>query len=494
MARLFGAVFLAMACIFTVGCVQSGSVSAKDREGMSDQPDTSSVSAAGNSGRIERSEEDASHISQTSHANEEDKVQWFIAGRPEQVKCPLLADESGTVEPDYDSDEYQQWMQQRFGRMDYYSDNAKEMSMFYRNLITELSIDSNLENVVVSPVNIYLVTTALADCTGAETQRELLSMLGAETIEQVNGIAQNVFMANYIDDGLVKSTFANLLCLNRNMSVEKQTLEKLSEEAHIDICVGDPAGQSMNDHYRRWLNDQTGAHLEESVSGESLVEDSRITLASANYLKTSWRTKFLPEKTYKGVFHGASGDEECDMMSAQIPQLYFKGQGYAMTALELESGGKVWIILPDQGKEIHSVLKESEALDILCSNGQVPNVEQARVNIHIPVFDQQSYLDLKELYKKMNVTGLFAEGGDFSILTGSKARIPVSSIRHAAHLSIDENGVEGAAYTTVSELTSIVFLEDVDFNADRPFCAAVTGEDGSVLFWTEIKSIKPGMR
>ena len=466
---------------------------------MSDQPDTSSSSAAAeNSSRIEGEEESTSQIGQVSTANAEDEVEWFIAARPEQVKCPLL-DESGTednlpVEPDYDSEKYQQWMQQRFDRMDYYSDNAKDMSLFYRNLITELSTDSSLENIVVSPVNIYLVSTALADCTAGETQSELLSMLGGEALEQVKETAHKVYMANYIDDGIVKSTFANLLCLNKNMPAEKKELDRLSEEAHVDICVGDPAGQSMNDQYRKWLNDQTGAYLEESVSEESLVEDSRITLASANYLKTSWRTKFLPENTYKAVFNGASGNEDCDMMSAQIPQLYFKGQGYAITALELESGGKMWVILPDQGEEIHSVLKQSEALDIVCSNGQVPDVKQARVNIHIPVFDQQSSLDLKELYKKMNVTGLFAEGGDFSPLTGTESPVPVSSIRHVTRLSIDENGVEGAAYTTVSELTSVVFLEDVDFIVDRPFCAAVTGEDGSVLFWTEIRNIKPEMK
>ena len=59
----------------------------------------------------------------------------------------------------------------------------------------------------------------------------------------------------------------------------------------------------------------------------------------------------------------------------------------------------------------------------------------------------------------------------------------MSKAEHAANLSIDEEGVTGAAYTDIGLCGAGMPPEEVvDFVLDRPFLFLVTSRDGSILF------------
>ena len=108
----------------------------------------------------------------------------------------------------------------------------------------------------------------------------------------------------------------------------------------------------------------------------------------------------------------------------------------------------------------------------------------------VPKFDVSSKLDLKELLSGLGVTDAFdAEKADFTALTEDVKDIFISKADHAARVTIDEEGVTGAAYVDMAYAGAGMPEEEVDFVLDRPFLFFVTGSDGSVLFAGVVNNI-----
>ena len=59
----------------------------------------------------------------------------------------------------------------------------------------------------------------------------------------------------------------------------------------------------------------------------------------------------------------------------------------------------------------------------------------------------------------------------------------LSQAKHAARVTVDEEGVTAAAYTVMMVCgTAAPPEEEVDFRLDRPFLTMVTSQDGLLLF------------
>ncbi len=93
--------------------------------------------------------------------------------------------------------------------------------------------------------------------------------------------------------------------------------------------------------------------------------------------------------------------------------------------------------------------------------------------------------ELKDGLMALGVTDVFdAKASDFSPMTTDTDGLFVSRTDHAARVSVDEKGVEAAAYTVISaDATGLLLADDeIDFILDRPFLFVVTGSDGLPLF------------
>ena len=86
--------------------------------------------------------------------------------------------------------------------------------------------------------------------------------------------------------------------------------------------------------------------------------------------------------------------------------------------------------------------------------------------------------------RALGVTDVFDAGkADFSPLTDKADAIFLSQAKHAARVTIDEEGVVAAAYTVMVACGAALPPDErVEFTLDRPFLFAVTGESGEILF------------
>ena len=104
------------------------------------------------------------------------------------------------------------------------------------------------------------------------------------------------------------------------------------------------------------------------------------------------------------------------------------------------------------------------------------------VNAAVPKFDIASEHELSDTLKSLGITNAFSpETADFSALSDGDAVL--SSIQHAARMTIDEEGATAAAFTVaMEEGAAMPPEEETDFILNRPFVVAITTRDGLPLF------------
>ena len=103
----------------------------------------------------------------------------------------------------------------------------------------------------------------------------------------------------------------------------------------------------------------------------------------------------------------------------------------------------------------------------------------------VPKFDVVSDLDLLPGLKALGVTdALDWTVSDYTPLTAGNDEIFLAQARHAARVSIDEEGCEAVAYTVLAgdNTTGLPPDDEVDFTLDRPFLFAIEGPDRLPLF------------
>jgi serpin B len=99
----------------------------------------------------------------------------------------------------------------------------------------------------------------------------------------------------------------------------------------------------------------------------------------------------------------------------------------------------------------------------------------------LPRFDVKADTPLNDLMKELGVKAAFdAQAADFQPLTATPAFL--SSVRQAARVKIDEEGVEAAAFTEMAVCTSSLPMGEVEMTLDRPFLFAIYDANGLPLF------------
>lgn len=81
------------------------------------------------------------------------------------------------------------------------------MESFIKATAAEL-LSGEGENIVYSPLNVYIALAMLAETTDGDTRKQLLNLLDASDIEVLRKRANTLWNANYNDDGLTSSILA----------------------------------------------------------------------------------------------------------------------------------------------------------------------------------------------------------------------------------------------------------------------------------------------
>lgn len=406
---------------------------------------------------------------------------------PENIPYPDESDyvdqKTGEISDAFWTD-YEKWSAQRRENRNRTVANSDRLYDFFSASMKEFLSDTNGENRIYSPVNVYMALAMLAEITDGESRAQILALLGADDMESLRTQASSVWNANYCKDGTVTSVLANSLWLNEKITYKQETLDLLAEIYYASSYQGEMGSDAFNRELQNWLNEQTGGLLEEQAEGIKLSADTILALASTLYYQAKWGDEFWEEATAEDVFHAPEKDVNCDFMHQSGGRSYYRGDRFSAVPQYLENSGNMWLILPDEGVMPEELLEDGSVMKLIRSGDEWEDREFLTVNLSMPKFDVASNLDLIDGLKKLGITDVFdREISDFTPITKEAQELYVSKAEHAARVKVDEEGCTAAAYTVLAvEAGAVEVLEEVDFVLDRPFLFVITGESGMPLF------------
>ncbi len=345
-------------------------------------------------------------------------------------------------------------------------------------------------NRTYSPLNIYMALSMLAQVTDGESRKQILTALGSESVDALRQQANDVWNANYRDDGQVTSILSSSLWLNQNIKYNQDTMDILAKDFYASSYQGEMGSDEYNMLMRDWLNEQTEGELEEEIKDFALSPSTIMALGTAINFKAGWYDEFMEDKTASQTFHASSGDVETDFMHQSDERGdYYWGERFSAIGQSMVGSGAMWFLLPEEGVSPEELLADEEAMEFLFSTDPYAweKKKTVVVNKSIPKFDISSEFDLIEEMQELGITAVFEPGvADFTPMTTDvRDPIALSQASHAARVNIDEKGCDAAAFTVMEANATGAWTEpdeEVDFVLDRPFLFCITGESGLPLF------------
>ena len=381
-------------------------------------------------------------------------------------------------------DAYEAWNDDYRARRDLLEDYGGELDSFFTESIRQILADSQGQNKIYSPVNVYMALGMLAEVTDAESRQQILALLGSDNVGDLRTQANTIWNANYMNDGINTSILASSLWLNEDVNFVQPTLDTLAQNYYASAYQGVMGSDELNHALQSWLDEQTGGLLSGEASDVFLEANTVMALAATINFHAKWCNEFYAETTQNGVFHGADGDIDCDFMHEDQTSYYW-GEKFSAVSKALENKSNMWFILPDEDVSVEELLQDEQMMEFILSDKyEWENNEYVTVHLSVPKFDVSSDMDLISDLKALGVTDVFDPAiSDFTPMTSDVGEICLSQAKHAVRVKIDEEGCTAASYTVMAAVAAgLPPEEEVDFVLDRPFVFVITGMGEMPLF------------
>lgn len=408
-------------------------------------------------------------------------AQLAVAMYPQMTQYP--GDEN------YNSDEYRQWSEDCLERQSYFG-CGEDLHTFFERTVTEFLSSDGTENLVYSPLSTYMALAMIAETASGNTQKQILDLIGVDSIEVLREQAHAVWNANYRDDGLVTSLIANSVWLNSERDFHQETLNALAEYYYTSTYNGEMGDEAYIQAMRDWMNAQTRDALKDQVNSLKIPSDTVMALISTIYFCAKWEFGFSEKNNTQSVFHGASGDEACVFMNQFDDGAYYWGEHFSAVEKRLMGNASMYFILPEEGMMPKELLGDDEVRSFLFARDW-KNKSYPLIDLSVPKFNVSNEVDLKKGLENLGVTDCFdSTKADFSPLMDEDADLFIGKMNHGASFEIDEEGVVGAAMTMVLYFDTAAPLDRIEFTLDRPFLFVVQSDDGMPLFVGTVNQIK----
>jgi len=407
-----------------------------------------------------------------------------LCGYPLQEKFSML---SGEYDPE-EYDRYYEWKRKTRERYERYGENIGDISHFVNAGVEEFLGCADGENLVFSPLNVYMALGLLAETCEGDSREQILSILGESDMESLRENAKALWTGNYRDDGVVTSLLGAAMWLDDTVPARPDLAKVIAENYFASTYRGDTGTDLFDSSVKAWLNDQTRGLLSEYTDGFETTPETLMTLATTVYFKAGWDEEFSKESTKEDIFHSEDGDVTCEFMHETGSSRYYEGKNFSATSKTFRDGGDMWFILPDEGVEAESLFSDKEALEFINGKGRETlgaDFEDYRYRrLSVPKFDVGGSIDLEKGLRELGVSDIFdVDKADFSPLTGDDdTELCVTDAIHSARVKIDEEGCEAAAITQLLAGTGGMPDEIIDFKLDRPFIFVITSDVDLPLF------------
>lgn len=357
-------------------------------------------------------------------------------------------------------------------------------------------------NFTVSPASVYSALAATAVCTAGETKAELLTSLGVSEEELAAGYgAYYRSLTRRIAEterGNGKCTIANAVWVNEDTHVREECLKKLSENIYCHAYSADFEGdnKAANEALRSFVKREAGGLIDKDLK---LGEETSFAVVSVLHVKDVWNM-FGEEiaVTAPVPFTAADGSTK----SVALLQSYYEPGRAAETVCaayfyaQTYHGYRLKLIMPKEGHDMAEVFGAENLAAVNAATDFAADDHGRKIHYftrcHFPAFTASFDGDVRSALIALGIGKMFSGGeADFSALTDTLSYC--TGVEHAAKLTVDRRGIEGAAVTVepMAGSPGPDGYENVyeDFILNGPFAFLLTDPYGSVLFSGVVREV-----
>lgn len=270
-----------------------------------------------------------------------------------------------------------------------------------------------------------------------------------------------------------------------NMPIETGTMfliddaAKLNAKTTKDFVFDDLQSDGIVDLVNSYVSDKTHKLIPTLIT-QPFGEDTRAVILDTLYFKGAWEHKFDKNATDKQVFHGTNGDVETDFMHTSYDD-YGVNVDDKIIELAYENSNLVMDICYDIGDKT----LDTAFSDYVSKSNDLQLVYSYDVNLSMPKFETESFVNLTDTCKSLGMTNMFDPAccGDFKSLADD---VYVSDIVQKTKIIVDEEGTEAAAVTMMTMDAACAAPEEpqiLDIIIDKPFVYAIRDTETNIILF-----------
>lgn len=356
--------------------------------------------------------------------------------------------------------------------------NAFSYDLFHRLV----RVDST-KNVFISPLSISMALGMVLNGAAGTTKAGILKTLGMSelTLHEINQSYQNLMHQLVNLDPTVNVNIANSLWGRKGLPIKQNFINTLQTyySAHVEkLDFGDPA--SVN-KINSWVSEQTNGRINKIISGK-IPPRMMLYLVNAIYFKGTWHYKFDPKATQPAPFYLGNGSTvEVAMMHRQAPLATYISDTVRMAQLAYGDSSFVMDILMPANPDIPIDRFIQNSLTGANVNKWISQLSsEKKKKIALPKFEISYKKSLNEVLKAMGMEEAFNKSkANFSKIS-PKNGLYISKVLHKANITVNEEGSEAAAVTSVG-MKTLAFHKG--FQVNRPFVYIIRERtSGAILF------------
>jgi serpin B len=239
----------------------------------------------------------------------------------------------------------------------------------------------------------------------------------------------------------------------------------------------------------QWAEDNTKGKIRDLIPAGGLSDKTRLALANAVYLRAPWAKAFEAGATKPETFfvHGTE-PAAVSTMTQRASFGYEHRDGFAALSLPYDGGELQFLILLPDVPDGLPALERKVTPALLAECAKLPSQD---VILHLPKFRlEPASLLLGDQFRQLGLKTAFDEPRGSANFDRMAPRKPddylyIGEILHKAFLSLDEQGTEAAAVTTIMMVGSVAvaYPKPIEVRVNHPFLFAVQHvSSGTCLF------------
>ncbi|KAF7131601.1 hypothetical protein RHSIM_Rhsim09G0017000 [Rhododendron simsii] len=358
-------------------------------------------------------------------------------------------------------------------------------------LLKEVQEGGNYENLVLSPLSIYVVLNMVAAGSRGLTLEKMLGFLGSKNIDEIKSESLEMMALTTGDEPIL--CLVNGALFNQRFPPKPSYKEDILEDIYgceaktVDfVTEGDKAVYEIN----KWAEVASRGLIKNFLQRDSLSRDIALVLANGLYFKGNWKQKFNANLTEKRAFYLLNGETvSVPFMTSHDNDRHCESfDGFKVLQMPYLSNSKqfsMYFFLPDERDGLQNLLEK-----LVCDSRywhQYSRLSEKRLDeFWIPKLKFSYDFDVSLTMKKMGMSFPFMENPkDFAEMVEIPEGLPfVSKTMQKAFIEVDEKGTVAATYTMHFGISGCCLPKRSSFVADHPFMFMIMEEGSRLVIFT----------